>query len=48
MLSDETQVSAVSWAAVAAGAVATAALTLLLLAFGAGRSELCAIDHKRG
>ena len=28
--------SAVSWAAVAAGAVAAAALTLLLLAFGAG------------
>ena len=28
--------SAVSWAAIAAGAVATAALTLLLLAFGAG------------
>jgi hypothetical protein len=36
MLSDETHVSAVSWAAVAAGAVATAALTLLLLTFGAG------------
>jgi hypothetical protein len=28
--------SGVSWAAVAAGAVATAALTLLLVAFGAG------------
>ena len=28
--------SDVSWAAVAAGAVATAALTLLLVAFGAG------------
>ena len=28
--------SAVSWAAIAAGGVATAALTLLLLAFGAG------------
>src|ERR1700681_1464897 len=35
-LADETHMPAVSWAAVAAGAVATAALTLLLLAFGAG------------
>jgi hypothetical protein len=35
-LADETHMPAVSWAAVAAGAVAAAALTLLLLAFGAG------------
>jgi hypothetical protein len=35
-LADETHMSAVSWAAVAAGAVAAAALTLMLLAFGAG------------
>jgi hypothetical protein len=32
----EAQVSAVSWAAIVAGGVASAALTLLLLAFGAG------------
>ncbi len=33
---DEAQTSAISWAAIAAGATASAALTLLLLAFGAG------------
>jgi hypothetical protein len=33
---DEAQVSAVSWAAILAGGVASAALTLALLAFGAG------------
>jgi hypothetical protein len=33
---DEAQTSAISWAAVAAGAVASAALTLLFIAFGAG------------
>jgi len=33
---EETSVSAVSWAAVAAGAVAAAALTLALVAFGVG------------
>lgn len=33
---DEGKASAVSWAAVAAGAVATAALTLVLVAFGVG------------
>ena len=33
---DETQTSAISWAAIAAGAVASAALTLLFIAFGAG------------
>jgi len=33
---DEAQTSAISWAAVAAGAVASAALALLLMAFGAG------------
>lgn len=35
-VNEETYVSAVSWAAVAAGAVATAALTLALVAFGVG------------
>jgi hypothetical protein len=35
-LTDESTVSAVSWPAVAAGAVAASALTLVLLAFGAG------------
>jgi hypothetical protein len=35
-VSDEALTSAVSWAAIAAGAVAAAALTLILLAFGAG------------
>jgi hypothetical protein len=35
-MSEETSVSAVSWAAVAAGAVAAAALTLALVAFGVG------------
>ncbi len=35
-ISEETSVSAVSWAAVAAGAVAAAALTLALVAFGVG------------
>src|ERR1700693_4883965 len=33
---DESKASAVSWAAVAAGAVANAALTLALVAFGVG------------
>src|ERR1700758_3279020 len=33
---EETSVSAVSWAAIAAGAVAAAALTLALVAFGVG------------
>jgi hypothetical protein len=33
---DEAQVPAVSWAAIGAGGVASAALTLVLLAFGAG------------
>ncbi|HMB83058.1 MAG TPA: hypothetical protein VKI40_03305, partial [Terriglobales bacterium] len=33
---DEAQVPAVSWAAIVAGGVASAALTLVLLAFGAG------------
>ena len=37
-VSEEAQVSAVSWAAIVAGGVASAALTLLLLAFGAGMS----------
>jgi hypothetical protein len=37
-VSEEVQVSAVSWAAIVAGGVASAALTLLLLAFGAGMS----------
>jgi hypothetical protein len=32
----DSQTSAVSWAAIAAGAVAAAALTLMLVAFGAG------------
>jgi hypothetical protein len=36
ILSDEVQMSAISWAAIAAGAVASAALTLLFIAFGAG------------
>jgi hypothetical protein len=35
-LSEDTSVSAVSWAAIAAGAVAAAALTLALVAFGVG------------
>jgi hypothetical protein len=35
-LEDEAQTSAISWAAVAAGGVASAALALLLIAFGAG------------
>ncbi|MBV9556903.1 MAG: hypothetical protein JO254_07470 [Pseudolabrys sp.] len=35
-LTEDTSVSAVSWAAVAAGAVAAAALTLALVAFGVG------------
>ena len=35
---EEAQVSAVSWAAIVAGGVASAALTLVLLAFGAGMS----------
>jgi hypothetical protein len=35
-VSDEALTSAVSWAAIAAGAVAAAALTLVLLSFGAG------------
>ena len=35
-VSDEALTSGVSWAAIAAGAVAAAALTLVLLAFGAG------------
>jgi hypothetical protein len=35
-ISEETSVSAVSWAAIAAGAVAAAALTLALVAFGVG------------
>jgi hypothetical protein len=37
-VSEEAQVSAVPWAAIVAGGVASAALTLLLLAFGAGMS----------
>jgi hypothetical protein len=37
-VSEEAQVSAVSWAAIVAGGVASAALTLALLAFGAGMS----------
>jgi hypothetical protein len=37
-VSEEAQVSAVSWAAIVAGGVASAALTLVLLAFGAGMS----------
>ena len=36
ILSDEVQMSAISWAAIAAGAVASAALTLLFIAFGTG------------
>ncbi|MBV9558333.1 MAG: hypothetical protein JO254_14790 [Pseudolabrys sp.] len=36
VLTEETSVSAVSWAALAAGAVAAAALTLALVAFGVG------------
>ena len=32
----ESEVSAISWAAILAGGVATAALSLLLLAFGTG------------
>ena len=36
ILSDEVQMSAISWAAIAAGAIASAALTLLFIAFGAG------------
>ncbi len=36
IMSDEAQMSAISWAAIAAGAVASAALTLLFIAFGAG------------
>jgi hypothetical protein len=35
-VTEETQVSAVSWAAILAGGVASAALTLLMLAFGTG------------
>jgi hypothetical protein len=35
-MTDEAQTSAISWAAIAAGAVSSAALTLLLFAFGAG------------
>ena len=33
---EESQVSAVSWAAILAGGVAAAALTLLMFAFGTG------------
>src|SRR5450432_1695223 len=36
ILNDEVQMSAISWAAIAAGAVVSAALTLLFIAFGAG------------
>ena len=35
-VAEEAQVPAVSWAAIVAGGVASAALTLALLAFGAG------------
>jgi hypothetical protein len=35
-VAEEAQVPAVSWAAIVAGGVASAALTLVLLAFGAG------------
>ena len=39
---------AVSWAAVVAGAVAAAALTLVLLAFGAGMGFSAVSPYRRG